>query len=201
MRFTDWPERRPRKAYRLRSDRVNARVALRGLGAALRNAVRCRRGAYAVEFAMIANALLLMVLGAVDVTWHGLTAVAMENATLKASRSGSLGCLQADGTRAGQVTEATLKAAAVEGGGGLLAARDLTLTASVYASLSGARSGSGGTAGSAGTGGQIVVYTLTYTRPYLLVGTLASLNSRNHTGTIIIKNEPFAEGGASAAGC
>lgn len=164
-------------------------------------ALRSRRGVYTVEFALIANAFFLATLGGVDLALQGLTAIATENALLHASRAGSLGCEQPDGTRAGQAGQQTILAAARAAGGGLLVRDRLTLETEVFPSVKVANTGTGGAKGAAGTAGQTVVYTLTYDQPFFLVGGLLGKASQRHTGVIVIKNEPFSKAAANAQTC
>lgn len=163
-------------------------------------ALRCRRGTYLIEFTAIAGGLLTMMFGAVEMAWQGVTAIAMENAVLRASRVGSLGCLQADGTRSGQVGPTTLLAEAKDAGAGFLNDSSLKIAATAYSSLAQASARSGGASG-AGSGGQTVVYLLTYNSPLLFAGGLIGKPFYTHSGTITIRNEPFASGGAGAASC
>lgn len=127
--------------------------------------------------------------------------MAVENATLQGSRAGALGCLRPDGTRAGQASEGQILDAAHRAGGGLLKRESLRLTTSVFSSLANAGAGIGGVQGAAGTAGQTVSYTLTYDQPLILVGAAIGRTTYTHTGTITIKNEPFANGGANAQPC
>lgn len=171
-------------------------------------AARCKRGVYTVEFAMVASALMLLVFGSVEMVWHSLNSVAVENALLHASRAGSLGCLQPDGSRAGQAGINDIKKAARIGGGadsqgagGLLGGSSLALTARAFNSLAAANAQTGAMSGT-GSSGQFVEYKLTYDPPVIFIP--AQFRPRStyaHGGTVTIKNEPFNNGGAGAQAC
>lgn len=182
------------------ADQTPAPGLLRCGSHAAKRILRCRRGTYMLEFSAVAGGLLTILFGAVELAWQGVTAAAMENAVLQASRTGSLGCLQPDGSRAGQASAATILEDARTAGSGILNGNSLRIAMNAYGTLQQAGLRTGGTLG-AGSGGQTVVYTLTYDAPLLFVGGFLGKSSYTHTGTVTVRNEPFSAGGASAAPC
>jgi hypothetical protein len=131
-----------------------------------------------------------------------MTSVFVETATLTASREGSLGCKQADASRSGIASAAQLIDAAHKGGAGFLRRSSISVDTKVYPNLAQAASGTGGSSGGGGASGQVVVYTLSYEQPAMVVGKLLGRPKYTHRNIITIKNEPFerAEGNASACG-
>lgn len=218
MWFTGTAEARPTTPGRLTPRRAADVVAVAGprrfRRAAARTA-RCKRGVYTLEFAMVASALMVLVFGAVEMVWHGLTSIAVENALLQASRVASLGCRQRDGTRAGQAGINEIRKAARIGGGadaygmgGLLGGSSLALSALAFNSLAAANATPAsdgkrtGSVGGTGTGGQIVEYKLTYDPPVIFIPQqFRPRSTYAHGGTVTIKNEPFNNGGAGAQPC
>ncbi|WP_343897173.1 TadE/TadG family type IV pilus assembly protein [Craurococcus roseus] len=178
-------------------------------------ALRCKRGVYTLEFAGVASVLMVLVFGGLEMVWHGLTSVAVENALLQATRAASLGCRQSDGTRAGQAgMNEIMKAARIGGGadaagiGGLLSGSSLALSALSFNSLAAANADAAqngtrtGSASGTGAGGQIVEYKLTYDPPLIFIPKqFRPRTTYAHGGTITIKNEPFSNGGTGAQRC
>lgn len=134
---------------------------------------------------------------------QSLIAVTLDNAALKASRTGSLGRLNSDGTRSGAAEEACVKKAARDAGGGLLNG-DLSVKMLNYATATAAGTDTNRTSGTAGAGvgGRTVVYELTYNQPYIFVPMHVG-KKRTHTAITTIQNEPFANANqaATAAAC
>jgi Flp pilus assembly protein TadG len=154
-----------------------------------------------VEFGLVAPALVGVLLGAVEMGLQAAVSVALDNAALRASRTGSLGRLNTDGTRAGAALHACVLKAAREAGGGLLNG-DLQLVMTNYGSSATAgadpnRTNGTGSSG-AGAGGRTVVYELTYKQPYVLMGRLFG-QTLTHTAFVTTQNEPFANAGQSTA--
>jgi Flp pilus assembly protein TadG len=160
---------------------------------ALRQVLRCRRGASTLEFALIAIPLLALMIGIPEISWQLTTAAALDEAVLRASRFGITG----QATQTGEPPLYTCRSQTIawiitSSTGGFLKPAQLTVSIGSYGSASGL---SGGIpAAGAGTGGQIVTYTVTYAQPFLtdawvkLIGGSASLT---HQATVVVKNEPF----------
>ena len=76
----------------------------------------------------------------------------------------------------------------------------MTVSAASYGGPSSYAAGAGKVAGSNGSAGSIVVYTVTYTQPFLtgipaLLTSLAPSSglgaSLTHTATVVVQNEPY----------
>lgn len=189
------------------------RAGARGTAVRLRNrarsAVRCRRGVSAVEFAIAATIAIPMLLSALDMAWHSLVAVALDNAAYKASRTGSLGRETPKGTRAGESCQAAILSEARKAGGGLLNG-DLQLSTHNYTSAKDAMGDDAernkGAKG-AGLGGHTVVYELRYRQRSIFAGKIAiagntfATDSYLHRAVVTVQNEPFSNGDPNAPPC
>ncbi len=154
---------------------------------------RDRRGATALEFAVIANVFLLLVFLTLEATWAMTVEMALNDAVQAASRLGSLGTLPPKGTR-----EDSIKAAMVTQASGLLDNNNLTVTMQSYGGVyyfNPAHRPANATQ-TAGAGGSrwLVQYAVTYTQPVLTP--IASIvlggqTSLVHNTTIMVQNEPF----------
>jgi hypothetical protein len=164
-----------------------------------RIAARCRRGAQAVEFAMVASVVIPMFGAALEMAWQSAAAAALDHAALRASRFGSLGRETADGKRAGPACHAAILLEARRAGRGLLNG-DLRLAMTSYGSSKQAGLGGGG-ANNAGLGGQTVVYRLEYHQPFVVVGQLFGLQKHVHTSVATVRNEPYSNGEPDAPPC
>lgn len=202
MWFTDGPETNPSAPDRPRCGRVGAFAAPRRVRRAVASTIRCKRGAYALEFALIATLLIFLIFAAFEMVWNGLTSVAVENALLQATRVASLGCRQADGNRSGPAGKNQILPVARTAGKGLLGGNSLDLNSTAYSTLARANDKIGGTPGT-GLGGQIVQYSLIYNPPlrFSYVALKLGRSSYAHGGTITVKNEPFPDGGGGATAC
>jgi TadE-like protein len=89
-----------------------------------------RRGTTAVEFALTANAFLLLVFLLFETAWMMTIEMAMNDAAQEASRLGSLGTLPATGSREDAIKDAIVTRAA-----GLLASANLTSRCRAMAAL------------------------------------------------------------------
>lgn len=164
---------------------------------------RCRRGAAASEFALIAGPFFVLIIGIMEVAWQLATGAALDHAALKASRFGATGATQipewqrrgtpvADlpGTR----TEAVRWLVSTSTGGLIrLDASQLTVTAENWSSL-GAITPTAEPGTGEGGAGAIVSYTITYRQPFITGAVAASLwggTGFTHRTTIVVKNEPF----------
>lgn len=170
-----------------------------------RPARRSRGGAAAVEFALIALPFFTMIIGIMEVAWQLATGAALDHAALKASRFGATGATQVPAWETGGRPAAELPGSRSEAvrwlvstsTGGLirLDAALLTVTSESWSSLG----ATGGTAATnEGGGGAIVSYTITYRQPFITGGFAASFwggSSFPHRTLIVVKNEPFENGG------
>lgn len=172
---------------------ARARIRLPGF---LRN----RRGASAVEFALVAGPFFVLIIGMMESAWQLATSAALDHAALKASRFGATGTNSIPDWQRGGTAPADLPTCRSTGiawlvssatGGLIRAGQDLTVTTATWGAVGGI-TGSG-TAG-AGTGGQITSYTIRYRQAFITGQVAASLwgsNGFTHQTTIVIKNEPF----------
>jgi Flp pilus assembly protein TadG len=158
--------------------------------------LRSRRGATALEFALVAFPFLILVIGIIEISWQLTAAAALDRGVLIASRFGTTG----GATRPGEPPTITCRSQTIpwlitNATGGLLNPARLTVSTASYGNVSGL-SGGVPVAG-AGSGGQVVTYVITYEQPYLtgawlhFVGGSASIV---HQATIVVKNEPFDNG-------
>ena len=165
-------------------------------------AAKCRRGATALEFAVISSFLIPFLMVCMEMSLQSWAAVALDGAAFAASRTGSLGRLHADGTRSGQACKADVEAAANQAGRGILYGK-LTLDAKYYGDSYSAGADTDRTKGGsgAGSGGHTVVYQLNYEHPFVFAQTLLGLQATKHSITFTVQNEPFNEGKANATPC
>ena len=161
-----------------------------------RAALRARRGMTATEFGLVASAAVLLFVAILEATLQLATGTALDWAALRASRFGMTGGTTVRGTTPADNVP-TCRSAIIPWlvtyrTGGFLNQSELSVTTTVYSSLSTGRGGTGGTAG-AGTGGAIIGYQLNYTRPFVtpLAALVAGRSSVTHRATLLIKNEPF----------
>lgn len=182
------------------------RPAMPGASASAAAALRCRRGAVAAEFGLVALPATVAMFAVLECAWQVATLAAIDHAALRASRFGITGLnAPAGATNAPSCRSAAIPWLASAATGGFLRADRLTVTTRSFASFSlsqapGAPATPGtattpapGTPG-AGTGGQVVRYDLSYTQPFLLGGLsklVSGSTSMTHRATLITKNEPF----------
>lgn len=157
--------------------------------AASRQLLCSRRGASALEFALVVTPVLALIIGIIELSWQLTTGAALDEAVLRASRFGITG----QASQLGEPPQYTCRSQTIawiitSSTGGFLKPENLTVSIQSYGSVSGL-SGGIPTAG-AGTGGQIVTYTATYVQPFL-TGTWVNLTSLTHKATVVVKNEPF----------
>lgn len=199
------PDTRHRPPNTASARAIAGRVRRSTLGVA-----RSRRGAHALEFAVVSTIAIPMLLVAAELALHSAVAVALDNAAYKASREGSLGRKNTDGTRAGQACQSAILSAARSAGRGLLNG-DLRVSTRNYNSAEGATTDdpnnrTKGTKG-AGLGGHTVVYELQYDQPaifggkLLMAGKLFGHDKHVHKAIVTIQNEPFSEGKKDAPAC
>lgn len=151
-----------------------------------------RRGSTAIEFAIVGNAFVVLMIAIMELSWQFTTGAMLDMGALRASRFGATG----QETRPGAPSEITCRSAYIpwmlsNSTNGFLKQSDLTVTATAWSGVSGV-SGTG--AASPGTGGQIVRYDVAYPQPFI---TFAWLNLFGgpavvtHRASVVIKNEPF----------
>ncbi len=179
-----------------------AAVRLRHEATVLRCAVRGRRGAAALEFALAAIPFFVMIFLIMEVAWQLATGAALDHAALRASRFGATGSNGIPVWQIGNTPEAdrpTCRSQGITWIIGATAGRliepgaNLTVATATWSNLGGVTGG--GTAG-AGTGGQITSYTITYVQPWLTGAVAARIwggAGFTHRSTIVVKNEPFAD--------
>jgi hypothetical protein len=144
---------------------------------------------------MLASIFIPVLMGTIEFAWQFLAAIALDNASLQASRFGSLGRLNADGTRGGSACEADVKAAAIKAGAGILQSARLTLNPTVYGSATGVQTSTGGVSGT-GSGGSFVEYRLEYRQPLLFAGNFFLFKKYvsgeiTHVAVTTVMNEPY----------
>ncbi len=165
----------------------------------MRRVLGSRRGASASEFAIISGPFFLLVLGTVEVAWQLATGMALDHASLRASRYGITGSNSPPGwLTAGQQNVPTCRSANIRwmvtrATNGLLKNNsNLQVTVNTWSSVNAQRTAAG--AAGPGTGGQIVAYTITYNQPFVtgrIASTLWGGNSMRHQTVMVVKNEPF----------
>lgn len=150
-----------------------------------------QKGTTAVEMALIAPVVFLLLMGTVEMSLLLLTQHLLESATYNASRLGKTGYVTA-----GLTQDATVKArlmSALGNGSMFIDTAHVTFSAASYSSLGSLGSGSG-TAGYGSTG-DIVVYTVSY--PWKLFTPLMAQIIGDNDGYItlsarmVVKNEPY----------
>lgn len=159
-----------------------------------------RRGASALEFALVAGPFFFLIIGMMESAWQLATSAALDHAALKASRFGATGTNSIPSWQRGGTAPADLPTCRSTGiawlvssstGGLIRAGQDLTVTTATWSAVGGI-TGSGTTG--AGSGGQITSYTIRYRQPFITGPVAASFwgnNGFTHQTTIVIKNEPF----------
>jgi len=151
------------------------------------------RGVTAIEFALIAPALMLFLMGTMELSLILLTQHLMENATYNASRLAKTG-YTAEGKTQAQTVMAELTER-LSGLGALLDTDKLTMTSVAYADLSAIGQPDQGETDSYGTAQQVVVYTVSY--PWTLftplIGNIVGGTNRTITlsSRIVVRNEPY----------
>lgn len=150
------------------------------------------RGVTAIEFALIAPLLIMLLVGITEMSLVLLANHLLENATYNASRTGKTGYVAAGQTQLETVTGVLL--ARLSGLAPLIDPTKITITTTSYGSLSDIGQPDEGTESSLGTASEVVVYTITYpwTMFTPLIGNLIGDANRviNLTSRIVVRNEP-----------
>ena len=176
-----------------------------------------RRGTTALEFALVAPLLVLLVVATVEFSYALTVQNLLELAARKASRTGVTG----SAAPAGMTREEMLRNLVVETGLGLIDPARLTIEMTAYNGFASigvpepcrdldgngicdageaftdvngnGRWDADQGASSAGVGGQVVIYTLNYTS-LPLTGVVAGLVARAplaYSARVVVRNEPF----------
>lgn len=158
-----------------------------------RTLARCRSGVAAIEFAIVALALLTFLLVLIETGMQLLTQAVLDYGVREASRFGVTGApyplsmsANPPGSREGAIT-------AIIGniGGGLINQARLSVTLTAYPSFSAV--GQGGGTNGAGGPAAVVQYQVTYPQPFLtsLAASIAGTPFLLHSATTVVQNEPF----------
>jgi hypothetical protein len=145
---------------------------------------------------MVMPIFIPLLMGTIEVAWQFGAAVALDHASLQASRFASLGRQNANGSRSGSTCLAAVKDAAIQAGGGLLFADRLTVVPTQFGSAAGVTSRTGGTTGT-GVGGSFVEYRLEYRQPFMVAGKLFGKSEQVHVAITTVVNEPYPDAASS----
>jgi Flp pilus assembly protein TadG len=161
-------------------------------GALKRN--RARRGAFTVEFALLAPPFFLLMMGIIELCLMEGAQQILESAAYNTSRLGKTGYVAGGQTQAQTINQVLINE--LSSYGSLIDVAHVTTTQASYSSFSGAAAG-GGTLGY-GTEEQIVTYTITYPWKIFTPLMCSALGSAcgtgsivNLTSTIVVRNEPY----------
>ncbi len=155
---------------------------------------RRRAGATTVEFAIIGLVFMTMLMLAVDAGWQMAIDAALGAGARAAARFGTTGATVALGISPAPADRNTsIVDLVILNSGNMLQASRLQIIDTSYASFAAIASG-GGTAGP-GNASQVVLYTFTYTQPYLTPIAAAITGSQHvvHSIQLVVQNEPFPE--------
>lgn len=150
-------------------------------------------GAVAIEFALVGLTFISLLLLALETGWQLVFESALGAGARAASRFGSTGTTVAAGiTPAPADRNSSILDLAIQNSGNLLQADRLQITEASYASFAVLAAGGASTAGP-GTASQVVVYTFTYTQPYLTPIAVAITGQQQmvHSVQVTVLNEPF----------
>lgn len=162
----------------------------------VRRSWRDRRGTTALEFAIVGPVFIALMLMAFDFAVQLAVDLALNYGTAAAARYAITGAIT--GTSGSGGSNATNNAAIanviVSSTGGWLNLSRVMVTATSYANPGSYAAGTGKVSGSNGVGGNVVVYSISYTQPFLtgmaaLVGSTST--SITHQTTIVVQNEPY----------
>ena len=153
------------------------------------------RGTTALEFAMLAPILFLIVAGVIEISAQATVAAALDFGARRASRMGVTGSIDGTGTMASdQMRTEALKSTVLSSSGGILTDDRLQLSQSSYGTAADVSAGKNVTAGP-GKAGQLVRYELIYIQPLLSYSEFGvswfPLTQFTHKSTVLVKNEPF----------
>jgi len=128
--------------------------------------------------------------------------LALNYGTTAAARYASTGAVKGTvGTNGNNATNnAAISTFIANSTGGFLKSSLISVTATSYGSPSSYAAGSGGSSGSNGSSGSVVVYTITYTQPFLtglptfmarIFHSSALGSGITHQATVVVQNEPY----------
>ncbi len=150
-----------------------------------------RRGSSTVEFALVSTLFMSLLLLTMEVCYDLAVGAALDHGAHVASRFGTTGSTTAAGVP-GTDRMTTLQGLVIQGSGNLLRPERLQMMVSNYPNVADAVQNTDGSSGP-GTAGQVVVYTLTYSQPYLtpIAAVLAGNDALIHTSSVVVLNEPY----------
>lgn len=154
---------------------------------------RARRGATAVEMALLSPVFFLLMIGITEIAMMLTTQQLLENATFNTSRLAKTGYANTAGGQTQSQTVNQVLNNELQSFGSLINISNISMTSTSYTSFTAAGSGTGGTSG-LGTQQQIVVYTVSY--PWTLftpmLNTIIGTNGVvTLTSQIVVRNEPY----------
>lgn len=159
--------------------------------------MRARRGATAIEFALLAPILFVMIMGTIELGLVLAADMVLKNATYNASRTGRTGFVAEESTRGATITELVHDRAGL-----LMDASRVKIESRVYATFGAIRVPGASDDpedekfGVVGYGGaqQVVLYTVTYPWTFVtpLVGRMFSEEGvLTLKATAVVQNEPY----------
>lgn len=150
---------------------------------------RARAGSVALEFGLVAPALVLVLLGLPEIAIQTLTAATLDLGVREASRFGAIGNAAPDWLpgAAPASRQDAIRRIVLHYGGTLMRPERLTVT--LAAQADGGKASSSKDA--AGAAGEIVAYDVTYAQPMLPFSQLVTGRSEIlHRSTTVVRNEP-----------
>lgn len=152
-----------------------------------------RRGVTSIEFALIAPALFLFLMGVTELSLMMLAEHLLENATYNASRTAKTGFIAEGRTQLETVMDVLLTR--LSGLDPLIDPDRITVTSMAYGNLSDIGQPEEGLENSLGTPSQVVVYTVRYPWRFFtpLVGNVMGNEEGviNLSSRIVVRNEPY----------
>lgn len=150
---------------------------------------RRRKGATAVEMALLTPVFFMLMIGITETTLIETAQQLLENAAYNTSRLAKTGFVTSGQTQAQTVSQ--IMTQELQSFGTFINTANVTVTSTAYSSFT--NIGAGGAAGY-GTSGQIVVYTISY--PWTLftpmIGNIIGTNGKiTLTSRIVVRNEPY----------
>ncbi|MBV9750849.1 MAG: pilus assembly protein [Acetobacteraceae bacterium] len=157
---------------------------------------RDRRGTTALEFALVGPVFIVMLLMVFEFGIQLAVDLALSYGAGAAARYAITGAVTGtSGSKGSNSTnDTTIRNLIVSSTGGLLNPNRVMVSATSYSNPLSYAAGSGKTSGSNGYAGSIVVYSISYTQPFLtgLPALVASgTKSITHQATVIVENEPY----------
>ncbi len=161
-----------------------------------------RRGVSSLEMGMIGPVFVLLLLLLLDMGYQLTVDIAVQYGTGAAARYAITGSVTGTaGTNGSNATNnSTIGAMVVSASGGFLDPANLVVTSTSYTTPAAYAAGGTATPNSNGYSGSLVIYTVTYTAPYLtglprLVAALTNSSTLatgiTHTANVAVQNEPY----------